>query len=49
MKQKKESKLDEKTKQFEIIDNKDQGTKSTKKEKTERKNLMKYTCHYGLK
>ena len=44
----KESKLDEKTKQFEITDNRYQGTKSTKKEKTE-KVLMKYTCHYGLK
>ena len=33
----KESKLDEKRKQFEIFDNRDQGTKSTKQEKTNTK------------
>ena len=36
-------------KQFEIMDNGDQGPKSTEKEKTETKNPMKYKNHHGLK
>ena len=35
-------------KQFEIIHNGDQEPKSTKKEETVTKNLMKYKNHYGL-
>ena len=34
--------------QFEIIDNRDQEPKSTKKEETETKYLMEYQNHYGL-
>ena len=34
--------------QFEIIDNRDQEPKSTKKEETMTKNLMKCKIHYGL-
>ena len=34
--------------QFEIIDNRDQEPKSTKKEETVTKNLMKCKIHYGL-
>ena len=36
------------SKQFEIIDNRDQEPKSTKKEETETKYLMEYQNHYGL-
>ena len=36
-------------KQFEIIANRDQGPKSTEKEETKTKNLMKCKNHYGLK
>ena len=36
------------TKQFEIIDNRGQELKSTKKEETDKKNLMKYKNHHGL-
>ena len=43
----KESKLDEKTKQFEIIDNRDQGPKSTKKKRPRQKTLMKYKTIMG--
>ena len=43
----KEPKLDEKTEEFEIIDNRDQRAKSTKK-KTQ-KILMKYKGHYVIK
>ena len=35
-------------KQFEIIDNRGQEPKSTKKEETDKKNLMKYKNHHGL-
>ena len=35
-------------KQFEIIDNRGQEPKSTKKEEIDKKNLMKYKNHHGL-
>ena len=43
-----EEKIGRDCKQFEIIDNRDQERKSTKKEETETKNLMEYRNHYGL-